>query len=359
MGPDRATDARELRTGGRAVTSPSLPVVEVPACPVCDRPGGSVLYPALTDRVFGVAPGTWRLVGCAGCGAARLDPRPADDAIGRLYAAYYTHSAPVPNLVPANALGRALRALRNDHLNASLGYQLKPAARGGRVLARVVRPAAAVAERGVRSLRAGHRLLDVGSGNGLFVAEAAASGWRAEGIDLDPGAVTAARRAGLDVSLETIHARADREPEAFDAVTLSHVLEHVADPVAFLRAAYRLLRPGGAVWIATPNVDAEGHRAFGPDWVHLDPPRHLVLFAEGSLRHALERAGFGEVRSLAPTPAASDAFRISHAVGAGRVPANDAPPPPARVRLAGLRAELRAQRDRGRAEELLMLARRP
>jgi 2-polyprenyl-3-methyl-5-hydroxy-6-metoxy-1,4-benzoquinol methylase len=336
----------------------SLATTAVERCPVCDAGGGATLHAGLRDRVFGVAPGTWRLVRCPGCGAARLNPRPSDEVLASLYGDYYTHAPPAPNLVPTTAVGRALRALRNDHVNARLGYRLSPAFWPGRAVARVTPPLAAIAERGVRSLPAGGRLLDVGCGNGEFVAEATAAGWSAAGIDLDPVAVKAGRAAGLDLAIEDIAARAGREPGAYDAVTLSHVVEHVADPHALLQAARTLLRPGGHLWVATPNLDAAGHRAFGADWLGLDPPRHLVLFDAPSLARTLASAGFTAVRVLRPTPNAGRWFRISQAIRSGPAPAYEAPPAPFAVRLAGVRAELAAQRDRRHAEELLVLARR-
>jgi len=335
----------------------AVPTVPVTSCPVCADTTSAPLHDGLNDRVFGVAPGAWSLVGCATCGLGYLDPRPADEAIAGLYASYYTHEPPRPNIAPVSRAARILRALRNAHVNARLGYQLSPAWGAGRVAGRLLPPLAAIAERGVRHLPAGDRVLDVGCGNGLFVAEAAAAGWRASGIDLDSPAVEAGRSIGLDLAVERIEERAAREPAAFDAVTLSHVLEHVPDPVAFLSAARALLRPGGVVWIATPNLAAAGHRRYGADWVHLDPPRHLVLFEDASLRRALEAAGFVGTRILRPTPNAAAAFAISEAIRAGVVPANDAAGSPARAtRAAGLRADLAAQRHASRAEELLALA---
>ncbi len=130
------------------------------------------------------------------CKTARLDPRPADGAISRLYATYYTHEQPQPNIAPAGKVAAALRALRNAHVNARLGYRLEPAWAAGRIGGRMLAPLAAIAERGVRSLPAGDRLLDIGCGNGEFVAEAATAGWRASGIDLDAAAVDAVEGRG-------------------------------------------------------------------------------------------------------------------------------------------------------------------
>ncbi len=308
----------------------AIAAVPVPSCAVCGAEPSETLHDGLAGR--------WRLVRCTGCGTARLNPRPADDEIPALYGeGYYTHEPPRTASPP-----RALRAGRNAHLNARLGYALEPASPVGRLAGRLVPPLAAMAERSVRSLPPGGRLLDVGCGNGLFVAEAGLAGWEASGIDPDAAAVAAGRHAGLDLTTESIAERAQREPAAFAAVTLSHSIEHVPDPVAVLRAAHDLLRPGGRVWLATPNLGAWGHRRFGARWLHLDPPRHLVLFDAPALATALVRAGFGDARVLRPSSPSLVTMRRS---GGGL--------------LDALRSDLGAQRDPARAEELLMLAVRP
>ena len=111
------------------------------------------------------------------------------------------------------------------------------------------------------------------------------------GVDPDPLAVAVARSHGLDVrqgGIEVI----DPRREQFDGITLSHVIEHVHDPIATLQACCRLLKSGGWIWVSTPNLDAQGHSRYGKAWLHWDPPRHLVLFAHSSLQCVLEDAGF-------------------------------------------------------------------
>ena len=329
-----------------------------PCCPVCGGTGARTLHTDLSDRVFGLAPGTWTLKACGECGTARLDPRPSDEAIPALYGDYYTHAAPSLTQPPGTRARRVVRAMRNDHLNARLGYRLAPACPVGRLAGRLAPPLGAVAERAVANLPAGDRLLDVGCGNGEFVAAAVAAGWRATGIDVDPAAVAQGRAVGLDLAVETIDAHAAREPDRYDALTLSHVVEHVPDPVVFLRTARRLIRPGGHLWVATPNLMATGHRLFGAHWMALDPPRHLVLFDAASLTRALSEAGFGRVRVMRPVPSAGIVFRVSDAIRAGARRAYDTGPAPLRVRARALLADIGAQREWSRAEELVVLARR-
>jgi 2-polyprenyl-3-methyl-5-hydroxy-6-metoxy-1,4-benzoquinol methylase len=336
----------------------AVPTVAVPACPVCRSTSATVLHDGLRDLAFGVAGGTWTLSACAQCGTVRLDPQPADEAIGGLYASYYTHDPPVTNLHPGG-LAAATRRLRDGHLNARLGYALDGAWRAGALLARIVPTFRAIAERPVRGLPAGARVLDVGAGNGLFVAEACAWGLKASGLELDEPAAAAGRSAGLEISVETVSEHAAGHRGAYDAVTLSHVIEHVADPVALLRDCRTLLRSGGSLWIATPNLRSAGHRRYGAAWLHLDPPRHLVLFDAASLTRTAHAAGFVDVRVERPFPGATPVYGASEIIAAGHVAGPGLHAPSPRGRLAALLADARAQLRRSDAEELLLTARAP
>jgi SAM-dependent methyltransferase len=149
-------------------------------------------------------------------------------------------------------------------------------------------------------LNGGHRgkLLDVGCGNGSFLAMMQDAGWEVTGVDPDKVAATLARkRFGISILNGSLEDAGFAE-ESFDAVTLSHVIEHVYDPVALLRECRRVLRPGGKIVVTTPNLASQGHRAFGSSWVPLDPPRHLHLFTSATLGACCERAGLS-IQSVA------------------------------------------------------------
>ena len=236
---------------------------------------------------------------CRECRAAYLDPRPSPQTIELAYRSYYTHGA----ATPPPPVGRIRQALANDYRRARWGYVQGPAITGGRLIPRLAPSRAAIVDREVRHLHAtpGGRLLDVGCGSGGFLLAMAALGWRVEGIDPDPAAVAGAREAGLRVTQGTL---ADLDPSehacAFNAVTLSHVIEHLHDPTGDLRRVNAVLRPGGLLWIATPNLEALGLRRFGRDWRGLEPPRHLVLFTRASLERLVRRAGLSRSRLLRP-----------------------------------------------------------
>lgn len=137
----------------------------------------------------------------------------------------------------------------------------------------------------------GARLLDVGSGFGHFL-EAARGHFTATGLELGPAAVARAR-ARFDVSCEvgSVYAMPESLTGPFDAVTAWDFIEHVPDPLGALAGMRRVLRPGGLVFLSTPDVGSVAGRALGRHWHYLDPVQHIVLFDRASLGRALERTG--------------------------------------------------------------------
>ena len=76
---------------------------------------------------------------------------------------------------------------------------------------------------------------------------------------------------------------------------LSHVIEHVHDPLALLGEIRRVMVPGGHLFCATPNGSSWGHRMMAANWNFLDPPRHLNIFSVPSMRRVCADAGFSNV----------------------------------------------------------------
>ncbi len=268
-----------------------------PLCYACGR-RGEVLYEDLTDRLFG-APGRWSLKRCpdGDCGLLWLDPVPVEEDIGIAYWEYYTHDG--SEEAPPTVWRRWYRGVVAAYLAARFGYDGTASRAGARLLGRALplHPGRrAEADFGVMYLRAcrGGSLLDVGCGGGSFLKRMEGLGWRVEGTDTDPVAVERARELGLTVHPGTLEAR--RYPDGnFDAVTMSHLVEHVHDPSALLRESWRVLKDGGRLVAVTPNAESWGHRLFGRDWRGLEPPRHLHVFTPRVLRRMAESAGFGHV----------------------------------------------------------------
>jgi len=156
------------------------------------------------------------------------------------------------------------------------------------------------------------RFLDVGCGRGEVVRAAQERGWEAEGCDLSAEFVRYAREMnGVRAHAATLEQM--RYPEAsFDAVTLVEVIEHLYEPAATVRELSRIVRPGGVVYMSTPNEESVYqslgnlyYKVRGRDWVvNLCPTwnlYHIHGFSPRSLRYLLEGNGF-EVEEVVVYP---------------------------------------------------------
>jgi SAM-dependent methyltransferase len=331
---------------------------QVRSCPICDEPERVLLHDGLEDRIFRVAPGRWQLWRCVSCRCAYLDPRPARGNIAAAYGRYFPRQ-PEERAATPRRLARLRESLWKGHVNARYRYALEPASPLGAALLWLFpkrRWGAALAVRWLSKPAGRPRLLDVGFGDASFLRFMAEAGWSVEGLEVDQTAVDAARSAGLDVQLGGIE-DPPYEAGSFDAITLSHVVEHLHDPVGSLQACYRLLRPSGVLWLATPNLESPAHRRFGRDWFGLDPPRHLVLFSLGALDQALTKAGFVEI-THPRTYRAEVVIAGSEAVATGREAAIARTPLSPKLRRLARALDLAAAVHPRFGEELVAVARK-
>ena len=136
------------------------------------------------------------------------------------------------------------------------------------------------------------RLLDVGCGHGLLLDEARRRGYEVSGIELSTGAAAYARDVlKLDVLEEPLEDFAAGQPDgAYQVIVLADVLEHLDDPVAALSACERLLAPGGALCVITPDPSSATARLAGPRWWAY-VPAHTFLLPRATLRELLEARG--------------------------------------------------------------------
>jgi len=281
-------------------------------CPVCASPERKKLYDGLVDNVFYCAPGEWTSWRCAQCGCAYLDPRPSPASIHLAYGNYYTHQDAGPgkaDYADLSPLRKLRRRLVNGYINWRYSAQEAPASPIGGVALWAAWPFRIALDREYRHLprraAGGGALLDIGCGNGSFLRIARSCGWDVTGLDPDPKAVANCSGQGWPV-LEGGVEQLDGKEAMFDVITMSHVIEHVHDPVAVMRICHRLLKPGGRLWLETPNIDSQVHRQYGRNWRGLEPPRHLVLFNRRSLLMALSAAGFARIeRAPGPSPLSS------------------------------------------------------
>lgn len=269
-----------------------------PTCAVCGAPG-AILWEGVRDHLFG-APGVWSVKQCVDprCRACWLHPFPLPGEEAKFYQNYYTHANKPPGGEDAPA--------------AYAGES------GAKRFARAVlqrihwRPEIFAPDLFYLGARPPGALLDVGCGDGSFLRKAAARGWRARGIDFDEAAARAAREKGVEVDCGGL-VEAGYEANSFDAVTLNNVIEHLQNPAEVIAEARRILRPGGVLVMATPNVLSYGHRCFGRHWRGLEIPRHLFLFSPAILRRLCREAGFARIAAFSTPNGAGGAAMMAEA----------------------------------------------
>jgi 2-polyprenyl-3-methyl-5-hydroxy-6-metoxy-1,4-benzoquinol methylase len=149
----------------------------------------------------------------------------------------------------------------------------------------------------LRWSRAG-KLVDFGCGDGRFLAQAAKY-FDVTGIELSPqGAERSRRRISPEKVLEgpvTEVAERDLPEGAFDIVTQFGYIEHEWQPTAGLRAAWRVLKPGGITLIKTPNYASWNRRIMGMNWCGYHVPAHCNYFTPATLDKMLREAEFEPV----------------------------------------------------------------
>lgn len=287
----------------------------VPVCPLCSAKARTISHSGLKDYFFECAPGEWSLFKCKSCGSAYLDPRPSPQTISIAYSRYYTHRS---YEVASGVLRSFWHALRDDYLLAAFGVSSARTLWPGRWLLRLFPIGkqgidAALARNLGRLPHSQASLLDIGCGNGNYLEFARRAGWQVRGVDFDPAAVAAAKARDLDVLEGTVKTLA-AECECYDRITLSHILEHVYDPWDVLADCYRLLKPGGVLWLETPNVNSNGHEVFGQYWRGLEPPRHLHIFSRKSLRDKMSEIGFSNIQDCFSSFATGAMWRESRGI---------------------------------------------
>jgi 2-polyprenyl-3-methyl-5-hydroxy-6-metoxy-1,4-benzoquinol methylase len=125
------------------------------------------------------------------------------------------------------------------------------------------------------------KVLDIGCGRGAFLSKVVAlRSTRVRGIELNKSAAAEARKRNIDVVEALIDEHAQSHPNAYDVVTAFQVLEHIADPMTFLRGCLATVKPGGLFIVAVPNNDA----FISFDDLPLNqPPHHVGLWSPRSL----------------------------------------------------------------------------
>ncbi len=129
------------------------------------------------------------------------------------------------------------------------------------------------------------RYLDVGCGKGTFLYTMKRINPSGEYYCVKPGNFDEedTKAHGLNVMRKTLE-DAHYPDDYFDVITLNHVFEHVPNPSETMKELKRILKPGGILIIAVPNLNSLAYKIFGKFFYQLDVPRHLFHYSDKHLK---------------------------------------------------------------------------
>jgi 2-polyprenyl-3-methyl-5-hydroxy-6-metoxy-1,4-benzoquinol methylase len=225
----------------------------LPTCPVCLG----------TRSLFFISDNGYELFSCSDCGTVYVYPLPSTDDARALYSDIY-HNATTSYFAKIHKMMR-----RSRHRV--------------RLLQRYV---------------GGGRFLDVGCSGGFMVEAAREAGFAAAGIDLDRPSIDYARRhyPANEFHCGTVEDLAATAPDPFDVVYTSEVIEHVPQVRSFCEHISKLLRPGGVLYITTPDITHWRRPRDVRRWDGFGPPAHLIYFNPKALTDLLAEFGLILVR---------------------------------------------------------------
>lgn len=248
------------------------------ACLMCGSEQASLLF-RQTDRLYRTTKKVFDVVRCQQCGLARLDPQPSPGELRHYYPDAYWFAP------DRSTVGRMEEWYRRAVLRGHVKF----------------------VEQALRSSRASGPLLDVGCGGGLFLGMMRQRGFRVVGLDSSREAAAVAWRHQQVPAVAGDLKHAPLRPGSFAGITMSHVLEHLPDPRAYIAAAHHLLAPDGRLVIHVPNLASWQFRLLGRWWNGIDVPRHLFNYRDQDVERLLQASGFEVVRrgyfSLRDNPA--------------------------------------------------------
>lgn len=140
------------------------------------------------------------------------------------------------------------------------------------------------------------KIMEIGCGEGILL-ERLNGRYKVWGIDFNEEAIRVARAKGLRVFPMTSDVFSAKNPELkFDVVAFFHLIEHLENPLEFLKDVLGILNPNGFLFLSIPNPNRCMLKIGREDWDY--PPHHLTRFSKIGIKRLLERAGFQVLRDL-------------------------------------------------------------
>jgi 2-polyprenyl-3-methyl-5-hydroxy-6-metoxy-1,4-benzoquinol methylase len=136
-------------------------------------------------------------------------------------------------------------------------------------------------------------IMEVGSGLGYLTYALNAEGYKALGIDISQNAVEKAiKKFGSNYICNNIYEYAGKHQNQYDIVVITEVIEHIEEPIEFLRSLCLMLKRGGRIILSTPNKTIYPANVL---WATDLPPVHLWWFSETSMRYIGNTLGMNTV----------------------------------------------------------------
>ena len=263
-------------------------------CPLCHSTASTVVYHDVSDNKYKVQ-GTWDFLRCCDCGVVYLHTIPY--SIDEIQPSDYSkHKTPrLPEIKQQGTVGSIKGWIRCSIL-WHYGYELaqQPLQKIAWRLFFLFPTAVLKSTWGILLFPKAHygkTILDVGCGNGRFLAVMEKLGWNVYGVEPDTSSLHISRKligSRVYPSLDDILAL----DVQFDIITMNHVLEHIDTPLAVLEKCGQMLKPDGCIGICVPNWLSCTHRLFKKYWHALEPPRHVTMYEPDTLRMLIHRSGF-------------------------------------------------------------------
>lgn len=228
------------------------------SCPICSYSVTPVFLKLYDDR-YGY-PGTFQLLNCANCDHKFLEGEFSPALLSNLYSNYYPRSEMDLDSFKPHQEAHGFKAWLTGAKSGAFSW----------------------VPRNVR-------VLDIGCGFGESLGYHGARGCEVYGVEADQNIRRVADKYGFKVHMGLFDPNL-YDPEFFDYVTMSQVIEHVTDPVETMRGIAQILKVGGTAILSTPNANGWGAKLFGKRWIHWHTPYHLQFFSIRSLELAAQKA---------------------------------------------------------------------
>ncbi len=140
------------------------------------------------------------------------------------------------------------------------------------------------------------KILDIGCAEGTLLSLARERGWDASGVEPNKHLVRWAwSHEKLKILQGSVY-NTKLKRNSFDVITLLDVIEHVHNPLKFLRRCNELLVPGGTIFISTPDIGSIIARVMRRRWFYI-LSIHVFYFTRQTLSNVLNGAGFSDVKT--------------------------------------------------------------